>query len=528
MKKLLLVLIVCGGFIHAQNAGSKQGIELPEFVITGKESYELPAAEKIPVQFIPTVSDEFLKPAFSPEFLEASTLSGPLKKEMQQRDTSITYFNKLGIQAGVIPLPSIAYSTVIPIDEFTLGGYLNAGYNRPHIDNSGKLMFNPGIEAKYKILSSDSFLSDNELAIKGDYNYSNYKLYAKPDPDTREINASDLSMGLASSKRNFWQYNFLVRHQYQQLSKENLNESKFTFAGSAGISGRAVEFSPKLQFSQYKTNQSANWNIGESYIKIDAPLRLIVSDIFSMDMGLNYTSLDTAKGLNPLLGLEIKLKSGLMVFASYHPGYEIYDYEKVLSLNSYSYLKDFIATAYSQNAKLDLSLMYEIDRVFDIIASLEYFTSNEFPYFHYRDNDATFELRKTKAYSTSVSLELRMQPSDYGYFYGKLKYNSVTDTNGYKIPFNPAVELYAAYGYTLPEGVTAKAGIKLRGFQYAEINNNEWMGAYYTAFLELGYALSREFLFTFKIDNLMNRKNYIWKKYQEAPFNMVAGVTFQW
>jgi hypothetical protein len=528
MKKILLVLAFWSGLICAQNTSTKQGIELPEFVITGKESYELPAAEKIPAPFISTVSDEFLKPAYSPEFLETSSLTSPLKKEMQQRDTAITYFNKLGIQAGVVPLPSIAYSTVIPIDEFTLGGYLNAGYNRPHVDNSGKLVFNPGAEVKYKILSSDNFLSDNELSIKGDYNYSNYKLYAKPDPETRDIHATDLSLGLASSKRNFWQYNFMVRHQYHQLSKENMNESKFTFFGSAGISGRAVEFSPQIQYSQYMTNDSANWNVGETYVKVDAPLRMIASDIFSVDMGLNYTSLDTAKGLNPLLGVEVKLKNGLMVFASYHPGYQIYDYEKVLGLNAYSYLKNFRATAYPQNAKLDISLMYELNRQFDIIASLEYYKSNDFPYFQYRGSDASFELRKTKAYSTSASLELRMQPGEFGYFYGKLKFNTVEDTSGYKIPFNPGVELYAAYGYTLPEGVTAKAGIKLRGSQYADILNNEWMGVYHTFFLELGYALSREFLFTFKIDNLLNRKNYIWKNYQETPFNMVAGVTFQW
>lgn len=528
MKKILLVVALLSGLISAQNTNTKQGIELPEFVITGKESYELPAAEKIPAPFIPTVSDEFLKPAYSPEFLEATSLTSPLKKEMQQKDTSVTYFNKLGIQAGVVPLPSIAYSTVIPIDEFTLGGYLNAGYNRPHVDNSWKLMFNPGAEVKYKILSGDSFLSDNELSIKGDYNYSDYKMYAKPDPQTRELHATDLSLGLASSKRNFWQYNFLVRHQYHLLSKENMNESKFTLFGSAGISGRAVEFSPQIQYSQYMTNGSAAWNVGESYIKVDAPLRMIASDIFSVDMGLNFTSLDTVRGLNPLLGIEIKLKSGLMVFASYHPGYQVYDYEKILGLNEYSYLSGFRATAFPQNSKFDLSLMYEINRQFDVIASLEYYKSNDFPYFTYRNSDALFELTKTKAYATSLSLELRMQPGDFGYFYGKLKINSVKDTSGYKIPFNPAVELYAAYGYTLPVGITAKAGIKLRGTQYADLLNNEWMGAYHTFFLEMGYALSREFLFTFKIDNLLNRKNYIWKNYQETPFNMVAGVTFQW
>jgi hypothetical protein len=528
MKKILLVLVIWSGFICAQNSSAKQGIELPEFVITGKESYELPAAEKIPAPFVSTVSDEFLKPAYSPEFLEASTLSSPLKKEMQQRDTAVTYFNKLGIQAGVVPLPSITYSMIIPVDEFTLGGYLNTAYNRPHIENSGKLMFNPGAEIKYKILSGDNFLSDNELSIKGDYNYSDYKFYGKTNPDKRDVHATDLSMGLASSKRNFWQYNFLVRHQYHQLSQESLNESKFSFLGSAGISGRAVEFSPQIQYSQYMTNDSSNWNVRESYIKVDAPLRMIASDIFSVDMGLNYTGLDTAKGLNPLLGLEVKLKSGLMLFASYHPGYQVYDYEKVLGLNAYAYMKHLRVAAYSQDAKLDISLMYEINRQVDIIASLEYYKSNDFPYFQYRDSDASFELQKTKATSTSASLELRMQPGEFGYFYGKIKYNTVTDTNGYKIPFNPAVELYAAYGYTLPQGITAKAGLKLRGFQYADLQNNEWMGVYHTVFLELGYALSREFLFTFKIDNLMNRKNYIWKKYQETPFNMVAGVTFQW
>ena len=121
-----------------------------------------------------------------------------------------------------------------------------------------------------------------------------------------------------------------------------------------------------------------------------------------------------------------------------------------------------------------------------------------------------------------------MQPSEIGYFYGKIKYNSVKDSTHKSIPYVPNIEAMAVYGYTLIQGVTGKAGIKLRGGQYTDPANLDWMRTNSSLFVEFGYAFSREFLFTFKIDNLLNKKNYIWKQYQETPLDIVAGVNFQW
>jgi len=78
------------------------------------------------------------------------------------------------------------------------------------------------------------------------------------------------------------------------------------------------------------------------------------------------------------------------------------------------------------------------------------------------------------------------------------------------------------------EGITGKAGVRFSGKQYADLANSVKLNAFASIFLELGYAFSREFLLTFKVDNLLNRKNYIWQNYQENPFEMTAGVSFQW
>ena len=530
MKKnqLLFIIGIITGSIFAQSDAQKQSIELPEFVITGKETYELPAAEKIPAPFIPTISEEFLKPVYSPEFLEATALSSPLKKELSQNDSSMVYLSKLGVQIGNIKIPAVSYSTILPLDDFTLSASLNAVNNRAFVTNGDNYFVNPGFEVKHKVVEKENFFDNNELIFRGDYNFSAFKLYGIQNPLQRKLHTTDFSLNLANTKNSFWQYNFLVKHQYFRLSSENLREGKFSLLGSAGFSGRTLEFTPQVQLTHYVSSDSALLNVRKTYFLVKAPLQLVVSDVLSMNVGLNFTATDSITVLNPSLGIGFKLKPGLMFFASYQPAYEIFDYQNILKINRYAKMKNYSVLVYPTDNKISLSMMIEVKREFAIITSLDYYKSSRLPYFEFDSNDGSFRVDKTQATAFSAAVEVRMQPGEIGYFYGKLKYNSIKDSTHKIIPYSPNMEAIFVYGYTLVQGVTGKAGLKIRGGQYADLANLEWMKASSSLFVEFGYAFAREFLFTFKIDNLLNKKNYIWKQYQEMPLDIVAGVNFQW
>ena len=59
MKKITLAILLLSG-INVFGQGEQQGIELPDFVITGKQNIEIPKAVKPKPDLITTLSTDFI------------------------------------------------------------------------------------------------------------------------------------------------------------------------------------------------------------------------------------------------------------------------------------------------------------------------------------------------------------------------------------------------------------------------------------------------------------------------------------
>jgi len=48
----------------------------------------------------------------------------------------------------------------------------------------------------------------------------------------------------------------------------------------------------------------------------------------------------------------------------------------------------------------------------------------------------------------------------------------------------------------------------------------------------LGFFAKQEFFggldFTVELNNILNKKNYIFEDYQEKPFDIIAGIEYRW
>ena len=62
---------------------------------------------------------------------------------------------------------------------------------------------------------------------------------------------------------------------------------------------------------------------------------------------------------------------------------KFFDYEKILKANRYAGMKNYNLLIYPSDSKINLSMMIEVKRQFDIITSIDYFKSEAFPYFQF-------------------------------------------------------------------------------------------------------------------------------------------------
>ena len=86
MKYLLTILLLSAALAYSQD--TNPNVELPDFVIFGKDIISVRKVDKLKPDYISTVSDEFLKPAYKPDYLDLAEISNPVETELSLLDSS--------------------------------------------------------------------------------------------------------------------------------------------------------------------------------------------------------------------------------------------------------------------------------------------------------------------------------------------------------------------------------------------------------------------------------------------------------
>jgi len=106
-KNILLFILVLIPIVFAQETHQKDpNIELPEFVITGIERVALPVLPKPKADIVTIISDDFIKPSYSPEELNISTLSDPEKKDADIFQKVNSFYGNVNAGLGIYTLPT--------------------------------------------------------------------------------------------------------------------------------------------------------------------------------------------------------------------------------------------------------------------------------------------------------------------------------------------------------------------------------------------------------------------------------------
>ncbi len=151
MKKIIPLLVLINIICFAQdNKKSNQNVELPDFVITGKENVSIESAKKIPPDFISTVSPNFLKPVFSPEELEMKEISNPVKNEIALFDSLDYISGVLEAGLGIYTLPTTTLKLGIPFSSGIFDAFVNVDNKRKYDTLASELVQN-GWRRKFNI-----------------------------------------------------------------------------------------------------------------------------------------------------------------------------------------------------------------------------------------------------------------------------------------------------------------------------------------------------------------------------------------
>ena len=105
MKKyFILTILFFNTSLFAQT--EQQSIELPDFVITGRQNIDMPFATKKKPDLVSTISKDFLTPQYSPEEFPLLFSSLPVQIQPGIKSFDDYYNGTLKIQIGKYSLPT--------------------------------------------------------------------------------------------------------------------------------------------------------------------------------------------------------------------------------------------------------------------------------------------------------------------------------------------------------------------------------------------------------------------------------------
>jgi len=509
--------------------GKNPNVELPDFVITGNDVVTLQKGKKIDPDVIPILNEQFLKPGYSPEDLALSELSDPIRNQFSLTD-SLNYFTgKLEAGAGIYTLPQMNFSLSSPFENGIFQITASGKNSRAFVDNSEQYYINGGVNVFYQLENESMLLNGTKFQFHGDYGRTSYQLFAADDPFIkRNLNKGNVALNIENLLEEKFNYVLNFSDDIHSLQDDIYSENLLNL----GVSFRAniADFSFGVN-SSYKAQFLKNDVVKEStkdFFAVRPFIGYSYQDNLKASIGLNYSNFNDQDEVYPYLFLGSKINERLSIFAEYSPHAVFLGNGYFLDMNPYFYIHNFVNLVYEKKNSFEVSAKYDYDKFYEINGGLKYFSSQTLPYFESSALKGRFNVveASSKSYSGYANLLFHLGP--YGYFYSSIELNQTKTSDGKILPYHPALNSYLSYGYNFDFGLNSELTLNYLSKQYSDISNNNSVNPFVNLQTKFIYKIASDFNLTLELNNLLNRKNYRWVKYQEMPRDFIFGLIYRW
>ncbi|HKI77899.1 MAG TPA: hypothetical protein VKA26_05110 [Ignavibacteriaceae bacterium] len=529
MKKIILIFIISllPSSLLAQDK-QNPNVELPDFVITGKDVISLQKAKKLDPGFISTISEEFIKPVFSPEELGIKDISNPIQNESGILNTEKVYSAKLNVVTGIYNSPSGNFTFTQPFGSGIFEAAINGENHRAYVENSDWYGANGGLNLSF-FVPGDSKIRGTQFKIHGDYGLSSYKFFASNNPgERRNYYKGNISVDINNLVNRHFIFSLKAADEYSYLNKENFTENLIKTDGFF-----------KANFSYFKIGSNINYTkqilknnlIGSGnfdYLSVRPYVETLILNSFKIAAGINYSNSGSSNYLSPYASAALKINDFISLYGELDPHAEFVGSGLLLSQNMYFNTQNFANTFVKKTSDLDVSIKYEYFKYFEIDVGAKYFRATNLPYFVNSAQPGRFDVNFSSAKSYGGYINFLFHPGPAGMFYASIDYNDTKDLNGNYIPYNPKLIGSAHYSYNFGSKLYAEPKIFFSSQSYADLNNTIKVDSFINLGIKFLYKFVPNFSLSVELSNLLDRKNYKWMGYKESPLDFFAGFTYKW
>jgi hypothetical protein len=529
MRKITTAIFVfLPALIFAQT--EQQSIELPDFVITGKQSVNVPIAIKKKPDFISTLSQEFFTPQIAPEELPLMVSSDPIPVRPEIKPFNDYVNGTLKIKVG-------NYSW--PVGEL----YLNKSYEnylinvkawgsniKEYIPNAGYNNSGISLRNDFFLSTKSDFLPGAKFKVAADYTRDSYKLFASPSPtQLRETSRASAIVSLSSSYNRWVNFGLDLGGNIFSLNENNLKETNLAANGLFEFKQNNFTVGIKGLFTLQELNNNPSGINSYNYYSTSGYVKIFTDNNLNFTAGINYAANSSNSFFAPFGNLEYRLGTGLTLIAGFNPHVEYFNTSSFINSNIYFRpgFTDNVFTKYKTN--LNGMLKYEFEKLLSLTVNGGYSKVTNYFYFDDVLTAGKFDLNVLpEAKIISAGINIKIYPERIGYLFGELLYKNASDQFDNIIPYEPKLSTSLTYGYNFYFGLGFQFRYAMAFDVYTNIGNSNKLDNYNDISLSLNYEILTGLKLTADFQNILNRTNFVWKQYQEKPFDVLLGVEYRW
>lgn len=528
MKKFLILLLIpfC---VYSQDSQS-QSIELPDFVITGVQDVDIPVRQKEKPALVTTLSKEFFNPDYKPDEFKISEFSDPIRIKNEEDVYGEHYDGLLNIGAGVHTLPvgefyfNRSFQHVLfrsKVWGANIGDYVPyADYNESGLS----------IGTDFYVNSTAKFQPGLRVSFDGGFVRNKYQFYGSSDPSReRETQKAIGSISFINTLGRYFKYGLNFEGNFVEFKNNGLKEDLLKGSGffefhfnrfGLGFNGEYVGQSLKNNLTQ---NDSYTYYQGNGYIDLKP------NNTFNIKAGVHYSEQDTNSHFALLASMTFKIDKNVTMMAEYWPDTEFKTVHDMLAQNQF-YMPGLIDNIFLENKdKFKVAFKYEYSKYFEVSFGFSSTTSNNYLYFDDPNNDGFFAANTAADVSKSkVFVNTFFHLGPYGRFYGSAAYQTVEFLNDNSVPYEPEIITELTYGYDFPSGFTFQITSVGMLNSYTDAANTNELEDYVNLSVMLGYRVNNNLELYLRLENVLDKENYMFHRYEEKPFDIIGGIKYNW
>lgn len=523
MNKFLWVILI---FLFAKQVFSQtasQPLELPNFIIEGKEQIDVQVGTKQ----IPSFSTYLDR-----SFMDSLIIVGKPRNYIIFPVTfPNTFISKNFPDAFIIGnFGSFLSANILAGYKFSYKGYevypyANFNFSNGHLDNANYTKFSIGVQTDYLAPEKFYIFGGSKTTTKVNLDFKNYKLYALTEAPSRTQLVFDAKI---SSTGNFEGFDFETGASLNSANQSGAGNSlgENTLSGFLEIKNREqpnqLGGRISLDFRSFE-NSSANFFELYGFAKFQA-------DNIKIEPSLGFQLAKSSEGknrpmvlisaiahslLSPDISIYAKLSNRLMNIA----------FRDFLKQNPY--LSDSLVLDYGNKSEVEAKIKYQPNKDYSVVLGANFSLNKRLPVFNVA-KFGYFDIQYIDATIFSLNLEGFWENETIGNISASVNLTASSQSNNKKdVPNLPSYKFRTDYSRFFFKKLKFGVFFELMGKRFADIENKFQLSDYNNLGLLAEYILNSSTIFSVNVENLLNSNTVYWYGYKEWGFNFKVGVTYK-